>query len=64
MMAVIPVAGDAVNLMVLPERGHVSLTLATDGAGLRTGVDLPPAQARELAAALVDCADAVEWGAT
>lgn len=46
MMAVIPVAGDAVNLMVLPEREHVSLTLATDGAGLRTGVDLPPAQAR------------------
>ena len=63
MMAVIPVAGNVASLMILPERGHVSLTLATDGAGLRTGVDLPPAQARELAAALVACAEAVEGGA-
>lgn len=63
MMAVIPVAGDAVNLMVLPEREQVALTMATDGAGMRAGLDLPPAQARELAAALVACADAVEGGA-
>ena len=63
MMAVIHLAGIDANLMILPEREHVSLTLATDGAGLRAGVDLPPAQARELSAALVACADAVEVGA-
>lgn len=62
MMAVIPVAGDTVNLMVLPERKQVALTLANDGAGMRAGLDLPPAQARELAAALVACADAVDGG--
>ena len=48
MMAVIPVAGEAVNLMVLPEREQVALTMATDGAGMRAGTGVRPRGARAL----------------